>query len=141
MEGAQWDELHRRWEVWDPSSEEWRIVGEANSKPQAAGGGVAAVLDTTPFAAKRRAEMIDGLEIHAGYAERQNRRRMVMADGVHVGQDDLPVTGVKLIDERTVEIQVPGLQPVMQMHTGFNIKSAEGTPMVGSVYLTIHKTQ
>jgi hypothetical protein len=58
------------------------------------------------------------------------------------GQDDLPVTAAKQIDEMTVEIQVAdGMRPVMQMHTGFNIKAADGTPLVGSVYFTIHKTQ
>jgi hypothetical protein len=57
------------------------------------------------------------------------------------GQDDLFVTGAKLVDEKTVEIQVQGLRTVMQMHTGFNIRAATGTPYVGSVYLTVHKTQ
>jgi hypothetical protein len=57
------------------------------------------------------------------------------------GQDDLAVTAVKLIDEKTVEVRVPELRPVMQMHTGFNIKAADGTPLVGSVYYTVHRTQ
>lgn len=26
--GAQWDEVHRRWELWDEASGEWQIVGE-----------------------------------------------------------------------------------------------------------------
>ena len=26
--GAQWDELHRRWEVWDAAAEAWVIVGD-----------------------------------------------------------------------------------------------------------------
>ncbi|HEY2786786.1 MAG TPA: DUF6797 domain-containing protein, partial [Fimbriiglobus sp.] len=41
------------------------------------------------------------------------------------GQDDLPVKGAKLIDGHTVEIQVRGMRPAMQMHTGFNIKTAD----------------
>lgn len=28
VEGAQWDELHKRWEVWDEPTRSWRIVGE-----------------------------------------------------------------------------------------------------------------
>jgi hypothetical protein len=26
--GAQWDELHRRWELWDEGTEEWVVVGD-----------------------------------------------------------------------------------------------------------------
>jgi hypothetical protein len=26
--GAQWDELHRRWEHWDEASEKWVVVGD-----------------------------------------------------------------------------------------------------------------
>jgi hypothetical protein len=26
--GAQWDEVHRRWEVWDEAAGEWRIAGD-----------------------------------------------------------------------------------------------------------------
>ena len=29
MEGAQWDEVHRRWEVWDEAAGEWVVVGDA----------------------------------------------------------------------------------------------------------------
>ena len=29
MRGAQWDEVHRRWEVWDEATEEWTMVGDA----------------------------------------------------------------------------------------------------------------
>lgn len=28
VEGAQWDEVHRRWEVWDEVAAEWLVVGE-----------------------------------------------------------------------------------------------------------------
>lgn len=26
--GAQWDELHRRWEIWDESAQAWVVVGD-----------------------------------------------------------------------------------------------------------------
>jgi hypothetical protein len=68
-------------------------------------------------------------------------KRWKVSNPLVEGQDDLPVTAAKLIDEKTVEIQVPNLHPVMQMHTGFNIQGVDGTPLVGSVYLTIHNTQ
>ena len=29
MEGAQWDEVHQRWEVWDDATEQWVVVGDA----------------------------------------------------------------------------------------------------------------
>ena len=29
VEGAQWDEVHRRWEVWDAATGEWQVVGDA----------------------------------------------------------------------------------------------------------------
>jgi hypothetical protein len=28
VEGAQWDEVHRRWEHWDEASGQWKIVGD-----------------------------------------------------------------------------------------------------------------
>ncbi len=28
VEGAQWDEVHRRWEVWDDAAGEWVVVGD-----------------------------------------------------------------------------------------------------------------
>jgi hypothetical protein len=68
-------------------------------------------------------------------------KRWKVSNPLVEGQDDLPVPAAKLIDERTVEVQVPGRRPVMQMHTGFNLKAADGTPLVGSVYLTVHQTQ
>lgn len=31
--GAQWDELHRRWETWDAVAEAWMIVGDDSGEP------------------------------------------------------------------------------------------------------------
>ena len=28
VEGAQWDEVHERWEVWDDAVEQWVVVGD-----------------------------------------------------------------------------------------------------------------
>ncbi len=59
-----------------------------------------------------------------------------------VGQDDVVVAGAKLLeDERTVHVRIPTIQPVMQMQLGVNLKAADGNPVVGSVFLTIHKTE
>ncbi len=57
------------------------------------------------------------------------------------GQDDVPVRSAKLLpDGRTLEITFDALKPVMQMQVGYNVKSADGKPVVGSVFLTIHST-
>jgi hypothetical protein len=29
VKGAQWDEVHQRWEVWDDATEQWVVVGGA----------------------------------------------------------------------------------------------------------------
>lgn len=58
------------------------------------------------------------------------------------GQDDVPVRGAKLLpDGRTVEVTFDELRPVMQMMVGYNVKAADGKPVVGSVHLTIHATE
>ena len=49
-EGAQWDEVHRRWEVWDEAAEAWAVVGDD------AGDGVApARREPAPAAPRPRA--------------------------------------------------------------------------------------
>jgi hypothetical protein len=54
--GAQWDEVHRRWEMWDEATEEWQVVGDA-------GDGVA-VEDENPIPSLLARDMIlaDDLE-------------------------------------------------------------------------------
>jgi hypothetical protein len=58
------------------------------------------------------------------------------------GQDDIPISAVWVLEDgKTLEIQFTGgARPAMQLHVGYNIKAADGTPVVGSVYLTVHKT-
>jgi hypothetical protein len=57
-----------------------------------------------------------------------------------VGQDDVPVRGSELRDDgRTVVLRFDRLRPVMQMQVAYNV-AAEGRPVVGSVFLTIHRT-
>jgi hypothetical protein len=33
VHGAQWDEVHGRWEVWDATVEQWVVVGEPGRGP------------------------------------------------------------------------------------------------------------
>jgi hypothetical protein len=57
------------------------------------------------------------------------------------GADEVPVKGATLSpDGRTVTVRFEQLRPVMQMHVGYNLTAADGRPVVGSVYLTIHST-
>jgi hypothetical protein len=68
-------------------------------------------------------------------------KRYRVSDPKQEGQDDVPITAAKLsADGRTVHVTVPGMQPVMQMQLGMNLRSSGGKPVVGSVFLTVHHT-
>jgi hypothetical protein len=68
-------------------------------------------------------------------------KRWKVSDPKAEGQDDVPVRSAKLLaDGCTVELTFDALQPVMQMMVGYHLKGADGKPVVGSVYLTIHST-
>ena len=41
---------------------------------------------------------------------------------------------------RTVVLRFDRLRPVMQMQVAYNVSAADGRPVVGSVFLTIHRT-
>jgi hypothetical protein len=57
-----------------------------------------------------------------------------------VGQDELAVRSATLSDDgRTVFLKVAGLRPVMQMEIGYQLATADGAPLVGSVFNTIHR--
>ena len=66
-------------------------------------------------------------------------KRWKVSDPKVEGQDEVVIRGSKLsADGRTVEITFDTLMPVMQMMVGYNVKAADGKPVAGSVYLTIH---
>ncbi len=68
-------------------------------------------------------------------------KRWKVSDPKTEGQDELPVRGAKLLaDGRTVELTFDALKPVMQMQVGYNVTTADGKPVTGSVFLTIHST-
>ena len=53
----------------------------------------------------------------------------------------MPVRSVTLSpDGRTATVRFAALKPVMQMHVGYTVAAADGRPVTGSVYLTIHAT-
>jgi len=68
-------------------------------------------------------------------------KRWKPSDPTREGTDEVPVRSASLsADGRTVTIRFKELRPVMQMHVGYNLTAADGRPVVGSVYLTIHST-
>lgn len=57
-----------------------------------------------------------------------------------VSGEPVEVKSVKLMDdEKTVFIEIPGLQPVMQMRIKYNIEAADGTSLKQEIYNTIHE--
>jgi hypothetical protein len=55
------------------------------------------------------------------------------------GRDEVGVTGVTLSDDRkTVLLDIPDMQSSMQMEIKYNIKAADGTPMLQLIENTIH---
>ena len=55
------------------------------------------------------------------------------------GYDVLTVRSARLLkDGRTVFLEVPGLQPVMQMKISVNLDAADGTEIRQDVHNTIH---
>ena len=55
------------------------------------------------------------------------------------GRDEVSVTGVTLSDDgKTVLLEIPDMQPSMQMEIKYNIKAADGTPMLQWINNTIH---
>ena len=56
------------------------------------------------------------------------------------GQDALAVTSVALAkDGKSVFIGVKGLVPAMQMRIGYDVQAADGKPLSGAVYSTVHR--
>lgn len=54
-------------------------------------------------------------------------------------RDPLPIVSAKLSDDRrSVFLEVPAIQPVMQMKISWNIESAKGEKMRGELHNTIH---
>ena len=57
-----------------------------------------------------------------------------------IGHDSVEVTKATLLaDQRTVFLEIPNLQPVMQMEIQYNLDSADGKSIRGEIYNTINK--
>lgn len=70
-------------------------------------------------------------------------KRYKISDPDKVGQDDVTVSKAKLQpDGKTVRVVLDGgMKPAMQVQVGFNITATDGKKVVGSVFLTAHKTR
>jgi hypothetical protein len=55
------------------------------------------------------------------------------------GEDRLDIRAVKLSDDRrSVVLEIDDMKPVMQMKIGYTVTAADGAPVKGAVYHTIH---
>jgi len=73
------------------------------------------------------------------YSGDYGSKRWKVSDPKAEGFDDVKLASAKLLDKRTVLLEMPGIQPVMQMQIGYNLADKDGKKFSGSVYLTIHK--
>ena len=55
------------------------------------------------------------------------------------GEDRLEIKAATLsADRRSVVLEIDDMKPVMQMKIGYTVEAADGTPVKGAVYHTIH---
>lgn len=75
------------------------------------------------------------------YSGEYGSKRWKVSDPNAEGEEGVPVRSVTLsADGRTATVRFAALKPVMQMHVGYTVAAADGRPVTGSVYLTIHAT-
>jgi len=67
-------------------------------------------------------------------------KRWSVAEPSKIGQDAVPVQSVQLLpDGKSVLLRIKDLKPVMQMQIHFDLTAADGQPLAGDVFNTIHK--
>lgn len=63
-----------------------------------------------------------------------------VADPAKQGRDKVEITSAKLLpDKKTIFLEIPGLQPVMQMRIKAALKTADGSPLATEIHNTINK--
>ncbi|MBX3401558.1 MAG: hypothetical protein KF873_22740 [Gemmataceae bacterium] len=68
-------------------------------------------------------------------------KRWKVSDPKVEGQDDVPVESAERIDGKTVFVKLKGgSKPAMSVQLGYNLLAADGKPVVGSTFFTIHAT-
>ena len=74
------------------------------------------------------------------YAERYGSKDLSISRPGTVGRDVVELQSVRLLEDgRSVFLEVPNLQPVMQMHVQWNINAADRANVRGELFHTIHK--
>ncbi|MBI4662870.1 MAG: hypothetical protein HY735_29010 [Verrucomicrobia bacterium] len=74
------------------------------------------------------------------WIERYGSPHYSVKDPDRQGHDDVTVQAVRLSsDRKSVFLETPPLQPVMQMHIVWNIRAADGTPLRQEIFNTIHR--
>jgi glucose/arabinose dehydrogenase len=67
-------------------------------------------------------------------------RHWSVANPEKQGYDTMEVKSVKLLpDGKTVFLEIPAIQPVMQMQVTYTLTARDGAPVKGDVYNTIHE--
>ena len=74
------------------------------------------------------------------YRAEYGSKEYSVADPDRVGRDPLPVRSATLLEDgRTVFLEIPDLQPVMQMHIKASLRAADGADASCDIYHTIHR--
>lgn len=74
------------------------------------------------------------------YASSYGSKDWSVADPRKEGRDEVEVKSVRLRDDgRTVFLELPGLQPVMQMEVKYSLATADGAPWRGELWLTLNR--
>ena len=55
------------------------------------------------------------------------------------GGDPIPITGIKLLDKKTVFLEINNLRPVMQSRIRYNIRAEDNTVMKQEIFHTINR--
>jgi glucose/arabinose dehydrogenase len=74
------------------------------------------------------------------YAAQYGSKDWSVADPRKEGRDDVTVKSARLLsDHQTIFLEIPGLQPVMQMELKYSLSAADGKPMRNQLWLTLNK--
>jgi hypothetical protein len=73
------------------------------------------------------------------YASRYGSKEFSLVHPGAVGRDPVEIKSAHLLDDQcTVVLEIPSIRPVMQMHVEWNLTAADGAPVRGEFFNTIH---
>jgi glucose/arabinose dehydrogenase len=73
------------------------------------------------------------------YAQSYGSKDYSVANPEKTGRDPVEIKAARLTDPRTVFLEIRDLRPAMQMHFEWNLNAADGTPVRGALYSTVHR--